>query len=404
MGVNVNLSNRQPAGNRSLSIIWIVAAGLGIIFGGLLIATVAPALLPTQGSAEAVQVDNLFRFMLAIGGSIFLLVVGILVYSVIAFRVKPGDRRDGPPIHGNATLELIWTIIPVIIVLILTVYAFNVWTSIRTLQPTHHDVMGVGQRFAWTFNYSITPETLPPGVTLEQLEPAVRDAVNSPSGLIFSSTQLHSWVDEQVQVKLTTQDVNHAFWIPGMRVKQDLLAGRETTITFTPILEGPYRIVCAELCGSGHGDMAGTVIQVGQNHELRGAWLIVHATEEDYLEQFYEPEAMRALFPPEDPVLRGRAILESGAYPCATCHTLDDLGWTGNIGPNLNNIGNNAARRISGTAPEDYLHNSLRHPADYLVPGFGPLMPQFNPNPGETNYMPESDLQAIVAYLLTQQQ
>ena len=74
MGVNVNLSNRQPAGNRSLSIIWIVAAGLGIVFGGLLIATLAPNLLPEQGSAESIQVDNLFRFMLAIGGAIFLLV------------------------------------------------------------------------------------------------------------------------------------------------------------------------------------------------------------------------------------------------------------------------------------------------------------------------------------------
>ncbi|MBK8027772.1 MAG: hypothetical protein IPK19_41930 [Chloroflexi bacterium] len=123
MGVNVNPNSRQ-SGGQSLSIIWIIAGALGIIFGGLLIGTLAPLVLPVQASAESQQVDSLFRFMLVIGGAIFLLVIGALVYSIIAYRAKPGDRSDGPPIHGNSTLEIVWTLIPAVIVIILTIHSF----------------------------------------------------------------------------------------------------------------------------------------------------------------------------------------------------------------------------------------------------------------------------------------
>src|SRR5690349_15851568 len=101
-------------GVRSNTIVWIFAAFALIAFGGLVIAEATPALFPVQASAEAPQVDNLFKFMLAIGGAIFLLVQGALVYSVIRFRARPGDTSDGVPLHGNATLEIVWTIIPAV--------------------------------------------------------------------------------------------------------------------------------------------------------------------------------------------------------------------------------------------------------------------------------------------------
>src|SRR5690606_1546579 len=118
-------------GRGSTSLIWIIVAGLAIIFGGLLISTLAPALLPTVGSAEAQQIDGLFQFMLAIAGMVFLLVQGAIAFSVIRFRAKKDDIADGPPIHGNTTLEFVWTLIPAIIVVVITLYAFSVFTSIR---------------------------------------------------------------------------------------------------------------------------------------------------------------------------------------------------------------------------------------------------------------------------------
>jgi cytochrome c oxidase subunit 2 len=394
----MNLGNLNSNG-RSMSLLWIIAAGLAIILGGLLIGATVPSFFPTEGSSQAQQVDNLFRFMLAIGGSIFLLVNGVLLYSIIRFRARKGDTSDGPPIQGNTTLEFTWTVIPAVIVVAITLYSFQVWQAIRAPQPNEQIVHGTGQRFAWAFTYDIPQENLPEGVALEQLPEDVQAAFASPEGMTFNSPQLHTWVGQPIHMLLNTEDVIHSFWIPGMRIKQDLLPGRQTDVRFTPIEAGVYRITCAELCGSGHGDMAG---RVDDNGTLQGAWLIVHPDEQTYLREFYEPEALSVLFPPADPALLGQQILASGEYPCATCHTLPSLNWTGTIGPNLSGIGTRAATRVSGMSAEDYIHNSMRQPTAFVVPGFQQLMPQFNDEPGEPNYMPDTDLQAITAFLLTQ--
>src|SRR5690606_27658530 len=142
--------------------------------------------------------------------------------------------------------------------------------------------------------------------------------------------------------------VIHSFWVPSMRIKQDLLPGRVTEVRFTPIEPGVYRVVCAELCGSGHGDMAGQIV----NGNLVGGWVIVHPDEETYRREFLEPETLSVLFPPEDPVELGRQILASGRYPCNTCHTLDDLGWVGTIGPSLNGIGARTQRLDASGHPD----------------------------------------------------
>jgi len=396
----MNLSNSKSSGG-SGALLWIVIAGAIILVGGFLIGTLAPQSLPTSGSAQAQQVDALFQFMLVIGGAIFLLVQGVLLYSVIRYRARPGDQSDGPAIHGNTMLEFIWTVIPAVIVTAITLYSWQVWTSTRAIQPNEYVAGVVGARFAWTFDYFTPQESLPADVVVDELDANVQAGLAANNGIGFSYPQLHTWVGQPVKLDMRTQDVIHSFWVPGMRIKQDLLPGRTTEIRFTPVEAGVYRIVCAELCGSGHGAMAG---EVGSNGELLGAWLVVHPDEATYRHEFYEPELRAVLFPPEDPALRGRQLLASGAYPCATCHVLSDLNWQGNIGPSLNGIGARTAR-LNATGEPDmatYLHDSIRHPQAYLVPGYGPLMPQFNPEPDQPNYMPESDLEAIVAYLLTQ--
>lgn len=386
--------------NRSVSLIWIVVAGLAIILGGYVLSTFTPQVLPTEGSVQAQQVDGLFRFMLFVGGAIFFLVNGLLLVSAIRFRAKKGDEiSDGPPIHGNSTLEFVWTVIPAIIVTILTIYSYQVWVTIRAPQPNEQTVNVVAQRFAWTFNYDISAKTLPEGVTLDQLPDKIQAQLAGDKTMSFSSPQLHTWVGQTVHALINSEDVDHSFWIPGMRIKQDALPGRQTDIRFTPVEAGVYRILCAELCGPGHGDMAGTVSSDGT---LQGSWLIVHPDEKTYMSQFYDVQAKTVLFPPADPAVLGRQILESGKYPCHTCHTESDLGWTGKIGPNLDGIGTRAATRVQGMTAAEYIHDHVRNGNHQLVPGYGKLMPQFNTDPNQPNYMPESDLQAIIAYLLTQ--
>ena len=386
-------------GRGGTSLIWIIVAGLAIIVGGLLIATLSPLVLPTVGSAEAEQVDGLFQFMLAIAGMIFLLVQGAIAYSVIRFRARTSDLSDGPPIQGNTTLEFVWTVIPAIIVVVITIYAYSVFVNIQSEKPNEQTVEAIGQRFAWAFNYAVPADQLPESVDQSRIPEDVRSVLDTEGQVTFSSPQLHTWVGQPVNVLLHSEDVNHAFWIPGMRVKQDLLPGRVTNTRFTPIEAGVYRIVCAELCGSGHGDMAG---QVTANGELTGAWLIVHQDEETFLREFWSPEVATVLNPPEDPAVRGRGIIQS--YPCSGCHVLSSLGWTGVTGPSLDGIGSRTQRvTASGAASlEDYLHQSMRNPTAYIVPGYNPLMPQFNDSSDEPNYMPDDHLEAIVAYLMTQ--
>ncbi len=347
------------------TVMWIIAGFVVIVFGSLLIAETTPLLFPPQASAQAQQVDELFKFLLAVGAAIFLLVQGMLVISIIRFRARRGDQTDGASAHGNTTLETVWTLIPALIVLIITVYSYQVWVSTRAARADEQTVHATGARFVWSFTYD--------------------DPVND---ITINSRELHTYIGQPVRMELTTDDSQHAFWIPAMRIKQDLLPGRTTEVRFTPTRAGSYPIVCAELCGSGHGQMRAVVV--------------VHPDEATYI-SWFDDAVNTALNPPEDPAERGRAILAAGSYPCSGCHTLDDLGWQGITGPALNGVGDRAARRVAGETAEEYFDRSIYHPGEYLVPGFGNLMPQFQPGDhAAPNYMSADDHFAIIAYLCTQ--
>jgi cytochrome c oxidase subunit II len=409
MDVTTPKSSGSGSGGGSGAILWIVLAGLAIIIGGFLISLLTPYILPQVASTQAQQVNDLFRFMLIISGAIFLLVQGVLATSILRYRARPGDTSDGPAIHGNTTLEFVWTAIPAVIVLVLTIYSYKVFVDTRAEQPNEQIAGVVGQRFQWGFTYNVTPDEFPEGVVVAELEQPIQDEIAANGFITINASQLHTFVGQPVKLDMQSQDVIHSFWVPDMRVKQDVIPGRITEIRFTPIEEGVFRVVCAELCGSGHGNMAGTVVN-GFDEDgnvtqiLQGGWVNVHADEAAFRHEFLDPEVLDVLYPDPDPVLRGRAILASGEYPCGTCHTLTDLGWTGILAPNLNGIGTRMQRLAATGNPtiQDYIHQSLREPAAYLVPGFGPLMPQFNDENGEQNFMPEADLTNIVAYLASQ--
>lgn len=384
----MNLSMRRVLGGSTL--IWIIVVGVVTIAGGYLISTFTSALLPEQASGEAEQIDALFTFMMFLGGIVFLLVQGLLIFTIVRFRRKPDDHTDGATFNGSPTLEVIWTAIPAVIVIILAVYSYSVWISIREPKPDEMSIQALGQRFVWNFTYE---------------DPLGRIPDELPQ--TFSDSVLHTYVGRTVLLHLQTADVNHAFWVPTMRIKQDLLAGRITDIRFTPIKAGRYRVVCAELCGSGHGGMY--------------SYIQVYATEQEWMERFIDQRVERVLNPPTDPVALGFNILSSGgssrvdsAYPCAGCHINDALGWSGVTGPSLNGIGDTAVRRAMNSgmgAPETYIADSIRHPNDYVVPGYqSGVMPQFGPDkeaPAVVDgayyvHMPDQDLIEIVSYLCTQ--
>ena len=354
--------------NNLMTVVWIAVSFALLVVGGLIIAEATPLVLPPQASAEAAQVDELFKIMLALGGAIWLLVQGAIIYSVIRFRAKAGDESDGPAMHGNTTLEFVWTLIPAIAVLILSIISFQVWVNITAARDNEQLVQARGARFLWSFSYEI---------------PGEAQRVNSPV--------LHTWVGQPVALSLQTADVNHSFWVPAMRIKQDLLTGRRVEARFTPVLAGEFPVVCAELCGSGHGDMSSSIV--------------VHENEEQFLAWFDE-EVFRIMNPPDDPAEGGELLMTSGGvaglYACAGCHTLEALGWDSITGPNLDGVAERAGGRVPGMETERYLLHSLYFPGEYLVPGYDALMPQHQyVDVEEANYMPLDEGLAIVAYLCT---
>lgn len=228
-------------------------------------------LLPMAASVDAGEVDELFNFMMTIATGLFLLVEGVLVYSIISFRRKKGDTTDGPPIEGNVPLEIVWTAIPTVIVFILAIYSFEIYNRMGGLDPmvagdpgpqiahAHHHSQLVAldpEQQNLALGLGASPDSQQGTDPLEIKVNGIQYAwifTYSESGVI--SGEMHVPVDRPVSLVMTGGDVIHAFWLPEFRIKQDVIPGRETNLVFTPNKIGKYPVICAELCGAYHGGM-----------------------------------------------------------------------------------------------------------------------------------------------------
>jgi cytochrome c oxidase subunit 2 len=193
-----------------------------------------------QGSTQAPEIDTLFDVMIVISSYVFSIVIVALAYAVWKFRAKPGDESDGEPIHGNTKLEIIWTVIPTIIVIAGGIYSWIVLDDIEAKSPNAMPLQVTAQQYEWTFRY---PDA---------------DKI---------SHELHVPVDQPLDITVRAQDVLHSFWVPEWRIKRDLVPyadGNPTDIdndfTVTPNKEGSFQLICTELCGIGHSTMRAPVV------------------------------------------------------------------------------------------------------------------------------------------------
>src|SRR4051795_4456270 len=201
---------------------------------------------PSQGAKSAHKVDTLYDVLLIASVPIFVLVMTVAIYSVLKFRARPGDMRDGAPIHGNTRLEVFWVAIPTVIVSILAAYAWIVLNNVEAKQKNEMHVRVIAQQFAWHFQYL--------------------DEQGHPT-----TNTLYLPKDKPVKFDVVTRDVLHSFWVPSFRLKTDTVPGLTTHIRVTPNKFGTFDIVCAELCGLGHSTMRQNVHVVTQ--EAFEAWL-----------------------------------------------------------------------------------------------------------------------------------
>jgi cytochrome c oxidase subunit 2 len=194
--------------------------------------------LPENVSTFGAEIDSLFYLVFWITTVVFVLVEAALILFLIQYRAKPGRRAVYT--HGNTTVEIAWTIAPSIILVVLALLSRATWDEVKGQMPEGNvNVQVVAKQFNWDFIY-----------------PGPDAKFGTPDDLTLEN-DLNVPVNQVVRLSLTSRDVIHSFFVPQLRLKQDMLPGREIPAWFEATKAGVYEIPCAELCGFGHSGMMG---------------------------------------------------------------------------------------------------------------------------------------------------
>jgi cytochrome c oxidase subunit II len=329
---------------------------IGILFGAAatVVALVIPW-LPHSASRQAGRIDFVFWFVTAISIMIFALVAAVIVYAVFKFRARPGEDEDGPPIHGHTGLEIAWTAVPAALVTSISIVSAVVLAkndhiphasaagNADPLTPLIVDV--TAQQFAWSFKYE-------------------------GFGNLVSAT-LKLPLRKTVELRITSLDVTHSFWVPEFGQKQDAVPGSVTKLAITPDRTGTYPVICTELCGLGHALMR-------SRSEVMPA--------KDFLA--WAKGQQKKLGGPA--ATSGKAVFTANG--CDSCHTFKPAGATAKIGPDLDKLQQEAQR--AGQPLDQFIRQSIVDPNAYVEPGF----PK-NIMPGTFASLPKAQLDALVSYL-----
>jgi cytochrome c oxidase subunit 2 len=195
---------------------------------------------PVTDRAHATR--QLYDIVFYIAVVIFLAVEGLIIFTALRYRRKPGDDELPPQTHGNNLVEVIWTVIPTAIVLFLFVMSWQTLNVVDAVTPSQVHVRAVAARFQWSFEYLDGPGDNA-NVVFKQVIPG-----GDAGGLVLP-------VGEPVHIDLRSPDVIHAFYVPKFLFKKDVVPGRNNNFDFTIEEPGTYHGQCAELCGAGHAAM-----------------------------------------------------------------------------------------------------------------------------------------------------
>ena len=244
--------------NKNFYLILIISAVFGISFWiGFNV-----NLLPVEASINAPIYDELFKILFIIGLIIFIGMTIAVIYSLFKFRKRKDQFGDGIALEGNLSLEIVWTIIPSIIVLIIGLYSYNIYDRMGGMKELNHshEMMTTNTEKIWAgISQASNNEAASNNLSVEVSAMQFAFLFNYPKGE-FISGELHVPVDHKVSMKMESKDVIHAFWVPEFRIKQDIIPGQPTILNFTPTKVGKYPIICAELCGPYHGGMRASII------------------------------------------------------------------------------------------------------------------------------------------------
>lgn len=287
------------------------------------------------------QVDGLYLFLVLISTFFSLLIAILILYFAIKYRRGAGVPAE--QIHGSTLLEIVWTVIPLGISMVIFVWGAALYFHIQR-PPAHAlQVYGVAKQWMWKFEY-----------------PGGQREINS----------LHVPTGEPVQVTLISEDVIHSFFVPAFRVKQDVLPNRYRIAWFEATTPGTYHLFCSQYCGTKHSGMIGDVVVMKP---------------EDYAAWMESGKAEGSL------ASMGEKLFQE--FGCTTCHRPD----SGARGPNLEGVYGRPVRLQDNRvviADDNYIRNHILNPGTTeVVNGFQPIMPTFR------GVISEEGMVQIIAYI-----
>ena len=239
--------------------------GMALVLTGLWVGQNV-SLLPLDASSNAPVYDELFKVLFSIGTILFIGIVGLIVYSLVRFRRRTSDLGDGAAIEGNLPLEILWTAIPAVVILFVGIYSYDIYDRMGGMAPLNdHGMHAMHQQASDSHTWAgISPVAV---AGQESITALPIDVTAMQFAFIFhypdadiTSGELHVPLGQPVALTMKANDVIHAFWVPQFRLKQDVIPGQPTLLSFTATRTGRYPIVCAELCGPYHGGMRSTVV------------------------------------------------------------------------------------------------------------------------------------------------
>lgn len=253
------------------TILTLVGVAITLAFAGFWMAQQSYTWFPPEATQEAKLIDDLFALMVFLGTMIFLGVVGTIAFTILTQRVSRFDLSDGPPIEGNVTLEIVWTAIPIAIVLMLAGYSFWTYEQMAVRGPMELVHMHMpGMESAYAAEVSSEP--------LEAVEVNAKQwswSFHYPDQNI-TSTELHLPVNQRVKLAMKTEDVIHGFYVPAFRLKQDIVPNHTVEFEFTPIREGKYRLSDSQFSGTYFAiNQSNVIVESPQQYRQ---WLAATAT------------------------------------------------------------------------------------------------------------------------------
>jgi cytochrome c oxidase subunit 2 len=282
-------------------------------------------LFPQEASTMAGRVDALYFFLIGVSAFFIVLIASLVVYFTFRYRRRQRDEI-GRPVTAGYTLEVVWTVIPVLLTMVMFFWAANVYFSMASPPLDTLDVYVVAKQ--WMFKFQ---------------QPGGQREID----------ELHVPVGRAVRLTMASEDVIHDLYIPAFRIKADIVPGRYTTMWFTATKPGSYHFFCAQYCGTKHSGMTGQVVVMKPaDYE---AWLAGGSGEGSMASQ-------------------GEKLFQD--LGCITCHQMDGQGR----GPSLQGLYGHQVQLTTGqavTADDAYLRTCILTPGGTGVAGYQPIMPSF---------------------------